>query len=68
MSMLKTEYRQIYHVKTGTNWQVIPFPGPRIKLTKEEAENKNGQFDEKGVRFVPQNSFEKFLANSRLLN
>lgn len=68
LTVMKQEFRQIFHVKTETGWQAIPFPGPKVKLRPEEAAIRNNQFDENGIRLVPKNEYEKYLANARLLN
>lgn len=64
---MRQEYRQIYHVKTATGYEVRPFQ-PKIVLRPEDAESINQHFDEHGIRVVPKNDYEKYLSNARLLN
>lgn len=64
---MKTEYRQIYHVKTEEGWKELPYP-PKVKLHAEDAAAKNRHWQEHGVKFVPNNEYEKYLQNARLLN
>jgi hypothetical protein len=65
--MKQQSYRQIYHVKTKSGYEVSP-EQKIVKLNPEDAEKKNEQWKENGYRLVPQNKYEKFLQNSRLLN
>lgn len=64
---MKQEYRQIYHVKTESGYEVRPFQ-PIVRMHPEDAEAKNRHFDEHGVKLVPKNEYERYLANARLLN
>lgn len=64
---MKSEFRQIHHIKTEKGWQQLPYP-PKIKMHPEDAEAKNRHFNEHGIKMVPNNEYEKYLANARLLN
>jgi hypothetical protein len=64
---MKQEFRQIYHVKTNSGYEMRPFQ-PIIRLHPEDAAIRNNHFGETNVRYVPKDSYEKYLANARLLN
>lgn len=64
---MRQEYRQIYHVKTDTGYEIRPFQ-PITKLHPEDAAAINRHFNEHGIRVVPKDAYERYLSNARLLN
>lgn len=64
---MKQEYRQIYHVKTATGYEIRPFQ-PKVVLHPADAAAINRHFDEHGVRVVPKKDYEKYLKNPQLVN
>ncbi len=65
--MKQTTFRQIYFAKTRTGYQQQG-ESKIVKMFEQDAEQKNLRWKENGYRFIPQDRYEKFLQNSRLLN
>jgi len=61
------EFRQIYHVKTRTGYEIRPFQ-PIVRMEPSEAAQRNQRWEENGYRLVPKNDYERYVNNAQLLN